>query len=140
MIESFEWKDSYSVNNELMDRQHRRMLDLATRVLQAGKDSELLQLHLDSLCSHTQEHFRAEERLMRECGFPGYVEHRATHDRIMDQFHSLNALLRVNPRATSRLEVLMVEWVLEQTPPTRQVGDTCDIAVRKYVVGGHEWD
>jgi len=123
MATDLRWKDEYSVNNELMDRQHRRLLDLAAKVLDARGDPERLLRQVDALYDHTLEHFRAEERLMREFSFPGYVNHRATHDRIMDEFHTLNAQLRLDPRATSRVEYFMVKWVLDHiTSDDRRLG------------------
>ena len=105
----FEWKEAYSVNNQLMDRQHHRLLDLAAKVLRSTGDPERLQFNLESLCSHTLEHFRAEERLMREYAFPGYVEHRAMHDRIMDQMYSLIAGIRDDPTSAAGIEAFVEE-------------------------------
>jgi hemerythrin len=113
MSNRFAWDDKYSVNNELIDRQHRRLLDLADKLLQSADEHSELLSNLEKLCAHTKEHFRTEEKLMREYSFPGYVEHRATHDRIMDQLYDLRSRLRVNPGACVQLESLMIEWVLE---------------------------
>ncbi|HEX9052769.1 MAG TPA: hemerythrin family protein [Anaeromyxobacter sp.] len=40
---------------------------------------------LSLLAVHTREHFLREETAMREARFPGYLVHRAEHDRVLAQ-------------------------------------------------------
>lgn len=113
MPNRYQWKDEYSVNNELMDHQHRRLLDLAQRIVDDNGDHERLLGNLEQLNKHTREHFQAEERLMRDHEYPDYVDHRATHDRIMDQLYNLMGRIKMNPGALETLDEFMDAWVLE---------------------------
>jgi len=79
---SLEWKAEYSVGNELIDSQHRGLLELIVRLEQAltgdssrGQDLDLL----TELVRYANNHFSTEEDLMRECGYPYCWEHEKSH-------------------------------------------------------------
>jgi hemerythrin len=86
-----EWRDSYNVEIRSIDKQHRKILDIVNRLyaLQSGKDREkdrerMKRIFVD-LLRYIDAHFTAEERLMREYGYPGYAEQKAAHDALIDR-------------------------------------------------------
>jgi hemerythrin len=82
-----EWNDSYSVGIRSIDRQHRRILDIinALNGLGTRKDRERMKEVFTELLRFIDTHFTAEEKLMRECGYPGYGEQKAAHDAFIDK-------------------------------------------------------
>jgi len=81
----FEWKDSYGVDVEEIDRQHRKLFEIGGRIsdLVLAKDGydhydEIMTI-LDELKNYTIYHFNYEEKLMEEYGFPGLDEHKIEH-------------------------------------------------------------
>lgn len=49
----------------------------------SGKGKEALGAILNSLVSYTKTHFEAEERLMKQHAYPGYLQHKKEHTRLM---------------------------------------------------------
>src|SRR5512138_133960 len=88
-----EWTPALSVGVEEIDAQHRELFRRAGRLLegiQAGEPEELGQL-IDFLYRYAVEHFGAEEEHMRRTKFPGYLRHKAEHDRFAADLLALAA-------------------------------------------------
>lgn len=78
----FTWHPSYSINVPVVDDQHRRLFEIAEQLHQAmiaGQGKPALSHILARLVTYTKTHFDTEERIMRECGYPGYERHKAEH-------------------------------------------------------------
>lgn len=70
------WKDAYSVGNEVLDNQHKQLIELVNRL---GSGADLAEV-LDGLRRYGDTHFRTEESLLEASGYPGLEEHRKFHD------------------------------------------------------------
>lgn len=82
------WKDEYSVGIEAIDKDHRKLLNLInqfqTAVLyRTGREFE--QEAFDALVDYTRTHFRREEDLMEEHGYPDFEAHREQHCKMIAQ-------------------------------------------------------
>ena len=65
-----------------------------------------------ALFLNMEYHFRHEEELMIECGYPALVEHTQCHRRIVDEMtRSLRATKDIKQYAV-KLRYMMVDWVL----------------------------
>jgi hemerythrin-like metal-binding protein len=76
------WSDSYLTGNPLVDQQHRGLFVLISSVRRAVRERRARPLVLPALQQlrrYVDEHFEAEERLMRASGYPGLAVHRAAH-------------------------------------------------------------
>ena len=83
---AFSWKENYSVHNEPMDSQHRRIFDYMSAIHQAMEnnlDEDELDERLDRFDIYCKMHFFEEERLMEEIGFPSLIEHKKQHDQFL---------------------------------------------------------
>jgi hemerythrin-like metal-binding protein len=69
------WKEEYSVGNDLLDAQHRRLIELVNRV--DGEES--LDDILAELERYAEEHFRDEERLLESVGYPDLDKQQHQH-------------------------------------------------------------
>ena len=80
-----EWTPALSVGIEEIDAQHRELFRRAGGLLDAVREgnaggvSELV----GYLHRYAVTHFGAEEAAMRERRYPGYVRHKAEHDRFI---------------------------------------------------------
>jgi hemerythrin-like metal-binding protein len=79
---NIEWKDSYRIGDEAIDRQHQELFTLANAMFAATEKAELL-LCAIQLFKHVREHFADEEALMKMVGFPGYQAHVESHNLIL---------------------------------------------------------
>ena len=81
----FIWKAEYSVGVQKLDDQHQQLVGLLNQLyeaLEAGQGKEALGKILKSLMAYTKEHFLSEESLMKLYGYPGYLDHKAKHERM----------------------------------------------------------
>jgi len=79
------WNDLYSVNVPEIDDQHKKLIALANQMydaMRAGKGRDVLGPVLAELVDYTVYHFEAEERLLRQHGFPEHDEHKEMHDSL----------------------------------------------------------
>jgi hemerythrin len=88
------WSDKLSIGVPHIDEHHKTLLNLLykTRVaIETHAERGTIREILTELLSYTKYHFAAEERLMRECGFPKLNEQKADHGWFVDQLE--NSLL-----------------------------------------------
>lgn len=76
------WDESFSVNDETIDRQHKRLIDMihtACMVRQTDPASEGISDLLAELSKYAQKHFEYEEGYMKDIAFPDIEAHRSEH-------------------------------------------------------------
>ncbi|MHA2024260.1 MAG: bacteriohemerythrin [Candidatus Thorarchaeota archaeon] len=77
-----QWDDSLSVNVELIDEQHKmliqRIKDLSDAVSSSRGAVEISKT-LGFMIDYTDFHFSTEERHMTDLGYPGYDIHKKQH-------------------------------------------------------------
>jgi hemerythrin len=69
-----------------IDAEHRQLVDHYNALLQAldeGEDITAFGLSFYSLIVHMRQHFRHEEALMQDAGYPGLTLHRAQHRKLL---------------------------------------------------------
>ncbi|MDP7080660.1 MAG: bacteriohemerythrin [Candidatus Undinarchaeales archaeon] len=112
------WDDSYSVGIELIDEQHKMLiqrfnnLSSALKVTQgSGKVTKML----DFMVDYTDFHFSTEEKHMEELGYPGMTYHKKQHDEfkrtlglLIEDFQEEGATRAL---ATS-INVFLVNWLI----------------------------
>ncbi|MGC3999310.1 MAG: bacteriohemerythrin [Anaeromyxobacter sp.] len=128
------WNAQLAVGVEDIDQQHRELFGRINALLAAlsehqGKDE------LDGLVTYLQayvdEHFRAEERLMKTSGFPERVAHCGEHAVFEKECVALAAALREEGPASHlavRASRILVDWL-------RQHVLTRDRALGAYLTG-----
>jgi hemerythrin len=107
-----EWTPALSVGIEDIDAQHRELFARAARLLDRlheGLPEEVGPL-IDFLHQYAVLHFSAEEAQMRAVRYPGYLRHKAQHDRFIAD---LTALARERERRGPRafLAVKASHWI-----------------------------
>ncbi|MHC1791232.1 diguanylate cyclase [Solidesulfovibrio sp.] len=82
------WDAAFACGNETIDRQHQSLIAQANALLlltTQNPSCAALNDAIDTAFLHVAEHFRDEERILREIGFPGLAEHAAEHDRLLQK-------------------------------------------------------
>ena len=116
-----EWCEQFETGHPLVDHQHQSLFGLMNELDQAltdGASEEALWVRLLRLHELTREHFRGEERLMQELGFPDLPAHRAEHtkillngERLMEQYR--RGQLRLAEALPGRLHGWGIKHILE---------------------------
>lgn len=83
-----EWKPEYSVGVEAVDHEHRELIDLVNRIgeaLMSGRPMAEVEAVFGDLFRAISSHFALEERFMREHGYDQLAQHKADHERLLDE-------------------------------------------------------
>lgn len=82
------WSDSLSVKVKQFDDQHKKLVDMVNQLfdaMKAGKGNQVMGDILKSLIQYTQTHFAAEERIMKQYGYPDFEAHKKEHNALVMQ-------------------------------------------------------
>lgn len=119
------WKDEYSVGIEAIDKDHRKLLNLInqfqTAVLyRTGREFE--QEAFDALVDYTRTHFRREEDLMEEHGYPDFEAHREQHRKMIAQVEAYMVQYAGEGRQVplERAVVFLQDWLIKHINGTDQ--------------------
>jgi hemerythrin len=91
------WTEDLLTGNAQIDEQHKRIFQILENLIEAiacRKGREEVGRVLATLSVFVMAHFRLEEALMAEAGFPGLAGHRSAHEAVrvkvetmVDRFH-----------------------------------------------------
>ncbi len=97
------WKAEYSLGIPSADAEHKELIELLNEIhdglLRPGAGESAVFEFFGELYAKISAHFALEEKLMREHHYDGYAEHKADHERLlneirdlMDEYEDSNAL------------------------------------------------
>lgn len=90
-----QWREEMAIGNENIDGQHKELLRRVEDLLQgarAQKGSEEVGKLMWFLKKYVRKHFRDEEKLQLESGFPGYEAHKVQHEMFFREVKRLESL------------------------------------------------
>jgi len=109
-----EWKDSYSVGVEAVDHEHRELIDLMNRLhaaLASDRPEEEVSRVFGDLFRAISSHFALEERFMRERGYDQVDQHKADHERLLDELRDImDEYLDGEGHSVERLTASVEAW------------------------------
>jgi hemerythrin len=91
------WSMHMSVGNEMIDSEHKMIIDLVNEVESAikAKDNSLLAQALNILGEAARAHFEHEEKIAQAVDFP-FEKHILEHQYILDEFQVIKEKLADN--------------------------------------------
>lgn len=110
-----EWRDSFKIGIESVDYEHRQMIELINAVHEKLSDdapkSQVLDV-LGEVYARISAHFALEERIMQSANYDLYEDHKADHERLLDQIRDImdgyeNGTI---PTAESELSMRLNSW------------------------------
>ena len=109
------WSDKYSLNVAEIDEQHKKLVSLVNEMydaMQAGKGRDMIGTVIAEFVDYTDYHFKTEERLLRQNGYPDYDEHKEMHDNLSRKAHSIKeAFDRGNTPTAIEVMLLLTNWL-----------------------------
>jgi hemerythrin-like metal-binding protein len=87
-----EWKDDYRIGVAAVDHEHRDLIDLINYLyedLSLRPVKEKVLNGLGEIYARISAHFALEERVMRERGYDQYLDHKADHERLLDEIRDI---------------------------------------------------
>ena len=100
----YSWNPQYAVGDPVIDAEHCRLFALADRLhsaMKSGSPGAVLADTLAALLEYTERHFRHEEQLMEESGYPEFAAHQAEHQSLTTQVRKYHRELTRNSAALS---------------------------------------
>lgn len=92
-MQEFVWGDQFLIGVEMVDRQHRRLVDLYNQLQEKlnsdGFSGETLKDAIEGLLDYVQIHFDTEEQLMKESGYDQMQKHFAEHQQLTRHVYGL---------------------------------------------------
>ena len=82
------WDQSYSVGIDIIDKQHKKLVDIINVLFNSfsdGKAERIVTDVINKLVEYTEYHFKIEEDLFEEYDYPEKEEHILKHNQFVDQ-------------------------------------------------------
>lgn len=120
----------FVVGIEQVDREHRRLFEIAARVYDGlGASDEAAQAvtraAVAELLDYTATHFKSEEGLMEAAGYPDLEEHRNQHRHLLAQARDMEMRAEIGDQYMPvELSHFIYRWLVEHIEASdRKFGD-----------------
>ncbi len=111
-----EWNDQLNTGINVIDKQHRRLVELINQLFQCMKEGgnrKLLGDIIDQLVDYTVTHFRTEEELMQRSHYPDLANHKAIHQGFVAKVEDALTKLKNGERvAPADLYKFLKGWLI----------------------------
>jgi len=109
------WRDEYCTGHQQVDQEHQTLFALVNSLhdamMQQADHATILAV-LNALASHTTHHFQSEEDFMLAAGYPGYLRHKQSHDRLKGKVsHLLHQFSNQQVQISVQLTEFLTEWL-----------------------------
>lgn len=108
-----QWSDEYSVQNALIDEQHKKLFDLAaTADKMIGKQTDSVEIKkvLIALFDYMKTHFSDEEAYMASIEYPMLEDHKEHHKEIIAQMVALIKNMKYDFK--QKLAIITEQWLV----------------------------
>lgn len=136
LVVSFAWSKELETGNAQIDAEHHALLQAINRLLAAcaaGKQHQELNSTLDFLMQYTVTHFRHEEALQEQYGYPDYPNHKRFHEAFFQVVDGLASSLKAEGPTPALMEAMnkqLTGWLLNHIK-------TEDMKVARHVQACH---
>ena len=110
---SLAWDDHYLIGSERIDSEHRIFFDLIVSYHEGrlgGMSKERLALMLEEIVLYARFHFKSEENMMFDLGYPGLEAHRLMHRQLTERLGQQVVGANLGRYAPQELEAFLVDW------------------------------
>ena len=115
---SIVWSDDFLVGIEEIDYEHRRLVDDINKLhreLLEHVDMDRIESTLGRIHARMQAHFALEEHVMVSHDYPHYPEHKAEHERLLDEYTELMTKFERGPNLVDQeaMEGMLRRWIVD---------------------------
>jgi len=114
---SIVWSDDFLIGIEEIDYEHLCLVEDINRLhreLLDRVESDRIDSTLGTIHARMQAHFALEERVMLANAYPHYREHKAEHERLLDEYTELMTRFERQPSRADReaIEAMLRHWIV----------------------------
>lgn len=132
--------DTLVTGNEMIDAQHKELIERINNLLIKAENGsakvEAVKM-LDHLAEYTDYHFKAEEQLQEEIGYPGIAEHKKKHEELRKTVEELHEMLEDQEGPTDafveQVNQKVVDWLYRHIK-----GFDRSVAEYRFMIDNHE--
>ena len=115
--QSITWSDDFLIGIEELDYEHRGLVENINKLhrdLLEDVDMDRIEDTLGSIHARMQAHFALEERVMLSHEYPHYPEHKAEHERLLDEYTELMTKFERDPTLGNReaIQGVLCQWIV----------------------------
>lgn len=118
-MEAIKWTESISVNNSNIDSQHKHLIRLTNNLIlqsNAKANSCIINESLSELLIYAKEHFRDEEKLLKEHNYPKLEAHRKRHEKFIYKIAMFcKDVIDGKDTVTEEMIRFLADWLLTHT-------------------------
>ncbi|MDD5247452.1 MAG: bacteriohemerythrin [Rhodocyclaceae bacterium] len=111
----FVWTEAMSVGNPVLDLDHQRLIAIINRlwVAENGGNRQVIEFVLDDLVHYTESHFKREEEMLVQGGYPDCDRHARIHQNICRRLEEIRWEYFQGIREELRGEILefLKDWL-----------------------------
>lgn len=110
-----EWTAELEVGIDVIDGQHRRIVDYINTLKDIGSDpdSRVVGRVIGDLIDYTYSHFAFEEALMEEAGYESLAIHQKTHRAFCERIDQLKQRFDNGEDVATPLSDLLQTWLIQ---------------------------
>lgn len=111
-----QWDESYSVDNKMIDAQHKQLFELAKKaylMVNRPVTKEEIKDVLREFFEYMRDHFSDEEKYMYSIGYPKIEEHKKLHRQIIFELSEAIKTIRSPNDLKEKIGIIAKEWLLQ---------------------------
>lgn len=108
------WSDMLSVKVARFDKEHQNLIDIINELHDAmivGKGKEVVGSIMNKLISYTSTHFKSEELVLSQYGYPGLALQKAEHKKFVDQVLDIQKQILENKAFPTTVLSFLRDWL-----------------------------
>lgn len=117
----YEFKDTYKTNIDFVDKEHRKLFEIAEQAYQLQHNEFILDKYdhivriLEELKDYTRTHFAHEEAYMQKIGYKGMFTQKVQHDAFVLKLDEidLSAIDENSDDMISDILKFLTDWLTE---------------------------
>ncbi len=114
---TFEFYGKYNLDIAEFDKQHLQLFHYlylfeGYKRKKFGIDAAVELLN--EMVEFTADHFKSEEKLLKEHGYEGLESHKSEHERLLSEFHSFVKQFKTDRKAVNNKDVSFLRESVEQ--------------------------
>lgn len=129
-ITKIEWSDSYTLDNGILDDEHKRVINILNDLLDdadADNSSEIINETLYKLLEHIETHFKHEEEIMSQCNYPRLEQQKKSHQKFHKEVVMFcKSVMTDEKKVVKSLIMLLMKWVTHHISVE-------DLDIKKYL-------
>ncbi|KJV36480.1 bacteriohemerythrin [Acinetobacter brisouii] len=109
-----EWNESYNIGIDVIDHQHRQILDYINaleQILINGQRDKIREI-LDDLIDYTQSHFSFEENLLQQVFYQYLPSHKGIHELFVKRLNEYRHRFERGESIENDLHRLLSKWLI----------------------------